>query len=263
MSNDVESIMAKLKRPPSVPNWARYNHPSAPETKKAIVGFALGMPTHSLAEIYPIIGDMITFGTSEEDALKGIGRIKAPRVRQLGREIIRAFAAFNLEHKLDGIRIFEDFCGHFRVARDIMVPVRPTFIILEDGRPTPVFFIGWASLPLTDRQKRLLTTAIEDAVLSFGDFRGARARIICSPRPKGSKSERHIRHWTTTDYPRFSADELSEQLDRYTTALENAAPDIKREIDRRESLKCANATNQEAGSSTSPSEADFQGDLFT
>lgn len=261
MSTDLSAIMAKLKQPPSVPNWTRYNHPSVPMTRKAIVSFALGFPTHSLFSIYPVIGDMITFGTSEADALKGIERHDNPRVRQLGKEIIQAFAAFLRTDKLEGIRIFEDFSGQFRVARDIVVPVTPTFIILENGLPTPVFFIGWTTMPFSDRQKRLLTTAIDDAVLSFGDFKGARGHIFCAPRPKGSKSERIIRHWTTDDHPRFSSEELNGQLDRYATALELAGPDIKNELDRRTSLKDAKQRPQDASTAEQNNNRD-QGDLF-
>jgi hypothetical protein len=261
VSNDLGAIMTKLKQPPSVPNWARYNYPSVSKTTKAITSFALGFPSHSLFSIYPVIGDMITFGTPEVDALKGIGRIKDPKVRQLGREIIHAFAAFNRANKLEGLQIFEDFSGHFRVARDILVPVKPTFIILEQGRPTPVFFIGWTSMPFSDRQKRLLTTAIDDAVLSFGDFKGARGHILCAPRPKGSKSERIIRHWTTDDHPRFAADDLNDQLQCYASALDLAAPEIKRELDRRAALK-ARAARDDGLENPAQRPTDTQGDLF-
>lgn len=259
MSDNLDAIIKKLRQPPSVPNWARYNHPSVSKTARAIVSFALGFPSHALFEVYPVIGDMITFGTSESDALKGISKIKNPKVRQLGREIVQAFAAFNRQANLEGIRIFEDFCGHFRVARDILVPVKPTFIIIENDRPTPVFFIGWTSMPFSDRQKRLLTTAIDDAVLSVGDFKGSSARILCAPRPKGSKSERIIRHWTTEDHPRFSNDELAEQLRFYSEALELAAPQIKGELDRRAAMKSA---SERTRGQSQPGTSDGQGDFF-
>lgn len=259
MSENLESIIKKLKHPPSVPNWARYNHPSVSKTTRAIVSFALGFPSHALFEVYPVIGDMIAFDTSEANALKAMSKIKSPKVRQLGREIVQAFAGFNRHEKLEGIRIFEDFCGYFRVARDILVPVKPTFIILENDRPTPVFFIGWTSMPFTDRQKRLLTTAIDDAVLSVGDFKGSSARILCAPRPKGSKSERIIRHWTTEDHPRFSPAELTEQLQFYSEALELAGPQIKVELDRRSAL---NRPQGGAQGRSQPGASDGQGDLF-
>jgi hypothetical protein len=261
MSNDLDSIIAKLKQPPSVPNWIRYNHPSVAMTRKAIVSFALGFPNHSLFAIYPIIGDMITFGTSEADALRGIQNHDNPKVCQLGREIIQAFAAFLRKEKITGIRIFEDFSGQFRVARDIVVPVTPTFVILENGLPTPVFFIGWTTMPFSDRQKRLLTTAIDDAVLSFSDFKGARGHIFCAPRPKGSKSERIIRHWTTEDHPRFSSEELNRQLDRYATALELAGPDIRDELARRAHLKNAPQHYHDSVAADQNKSRD-QGDLF-
>jgi hypothetical protein len=257
---DLEEILQKLKQPPSVPNWTRYIHDTQEKTTRAVAQFALGFPKSALFQVYRVIGDMVTFGTSEEDALKAVGLIKNPLVAKLGREIVFAFSAYNKEEKLEGVQIFQEFIGFFRVSRDVVVPVKPTFVILENDRPTPVFFIGWTTNPFTRLQKRLLTTAIDDAILSFGDFAGSYARIICAPRI--SKRHRVIRSWSTADYPRLDAVELGTQLEFYSQALVDAVPLIKEELQRRAAVAAKKQAREERASPSESDVAHDHDDLF-
>jgi hypothetical protein len=203
---------------------------------------------------------MVSFGITEEEALKAVALIKNPLVSKLGREIVFAFSAYNKEQKLEGIQVFEDLIGFFRVSRDVVVPVRPTFVILENGRPTPVFFIGWTTLPFTRLQKRLLTTAIDDAILSFGDFAGSHAKIICAPRI--SKVHRVIRSWSTADYPRLDNLELAQQLEFYSQALVEAVPLITEELKRRAAVAAKKAAQESASVKSEPKKPKDQDDLF-
>lgn len=85
---------------------------------------------------------MVIWNISDEEALKSVSLIKDPLTAKLGKEIVTAFSAYNREQKLDGLEIFEGTVGLFKVSRDISVPVKPTFVILKNGKPTPVFVIG-------------------------------------------------------------------------------------------------------------------------
>jgi hypothetical protein len=257
--SDLEDILQKLKQPPSVPNWTRYIHDTQARTTRAVAQFALGFPKSALFQVYRIIGDMVSLGTPEVEALKAVALIRNPLVSKLGREIILAFSAYNNEQKLEGIQVFHDLIGYFRVSRDVVVPVKPTFVILEDGRPTPVFFIGWTTLPFSRLQKRLLTTAIDDAILSFGDFAGSHARIICAPRI--SKIHRVIRSWSTADYPRLDSLELAQQLEHYSQALVEAVPLITEELKRRAAL-AARKASREGLPTAEPDKPTDQGDMF-
>jgi hypothetical protein len=259
MSN-IDDILKKLKQPPSVPNWTRYIHGTQDQTTNAVAKFALGFPKAALFQVYRILGDMVSFGVNEQDALKAVARIDNPLVAKLGREIVIAFSAYNREAKLAGIQIFEDTLGYFRVSRDVVVPVKPTFVILEDGKPTPVFVIGWTTLPFTRLQKRLLTTAIDDAILSYGDFAGSHARINCVPRI--SKIHRMVRSWSTVDYPRLNKVELAEQLSFYSQALIDAVPIIKKELERREALEARRPQGKAKAASQEPETTTTQADLF-
>jgi len=258
--NDLEEILQKLKQPPSVPNWTRYIHDTQAKTTNAVAQFALGFPKSALFQVYRIIGDMVSFGTPEAEALKAVGLIKNPLVGKLGREIVFAFSAYNKEEKLEGIQVFQELIGYFRVSRDVVVPVKPTFVILENGRPTPVFFIGWTTNPFTRLQKRLLTTAIDDALLSFGDFAGSYAKIICAPRI--SKVHRVIRSWSTADYPRLDNIELTRQLEFYSQALVEAVPLITDELNRRAKVAAEKAKRDHSSDRSEPSPPPSQEDLF-
>jgi hypothetical protein len=257
---DLEDILRKLKHPPSVPNWARYIHDTQSKTTLAVAKFALGFPKSALFQVYRILGDMVSLGTPEKDALHGVSLIKDPLVRKLGREIVIAFAAYNQEEKLEGTQVFDELLGYFRVSRDVIVPVKPTFVILERDRPTPVFFIGWTTSPFTRLQKRLLTTAIDDAILSFGDFSGSHARVICAPRI--SKVHRVIRSWSTADYPRLDHHELASQLGFYSQALVDAVPLIEEELARRAATAAKKAAKEDAAAKREPAEAKPHDDLF-
>lgn len=233
--DDISKIEQKLKRPPSAPNWVRYNHVDQAATTKAIAQFALGFPRSALFQVYRAVADMVIWQIPVEDALKSVSRISDPLTVKLGREIVTAFAAYISESPLDGLEIFEETIGMFRVSRDVSVPVKPTFVILKDGKPTPVFLIGWTSLPFTTHQKRLLTTLIDDALLSLSDFSESEAIVIAAPRV--GRAGRKIVCWSTRDFLRLDARELAEQLDRYATGVTDAIPMVKAELERRASLQ--------------------------
>ncbi|UAJ09582.1 hypothetical protein [Polymorphobacter megasporae] len=217
----------KLRRPPSAPNWVRYIHKGTQDSAIAMARFAISSPRISLTQVYKLLSDMACLKTSLSDALHGLEKVGNPLVRRLGREILTSFAAYNEVRLFDGIRTLNEFCVNYPLDRGVFVPVRPTFIIVEDDGLTPVFIIGWTSLPFTDFQKRLLSTIIYNAVLTLTDFIGRDAEIVCFPRAKYSKSERMPRAWKVSNYKPFSAAELSAHLDRYGNALDLAADMIR------------------------------------
>lgn len=241
--DDISKIEKKLKQPPSAPNWVRYNHVDQAATTKAIAQFALGFPRSALFRVYRAVADMVIWQTPVEDALKSVSMINDPLTAKLGREIVSAFAAYISEAPLEGLEIFEETVGMFRVSREVSVPVKPAFVILKDGRPTPVFLIGWTSLPFSKHQKRLLTTVIDDALLSLSDFMESEAIIIAAPRV--GKTGRKIVCWSTRDYLRLNAEELAEQLNRYLTGVSEAMPIVEAELERRAALRTATQASAE------------------
>lgn len=233
---DVEAVLSKVKKPPAIQNWVRLNDRRRDETARRIASFVLAKPRHALAQIYGIIANYVTFGLSGETAAKALLGIKNPLVRKLGREIFRALLPWIDAIGIKGIQVFHNLSVPFPIGRGVSVPVKPTFVFLHEGRLTPVFVIGWASVPFTEFQKSLLSTVIHEALLTLEGFETSDALIVCVPRLKGSKSERYVRHWKVSDVPMLTGEQLREQFDRFGNALEDAVPIVLDELARRGDL---------------------------
>jgi hypothetical protein len=190
--------------------------------------FVLNTPRHSLAKVYGLLSDMACLKTPLANALMGLKEISSPLVRRLGEEILPAFDIYNRERNFDGIGTLAEFTASYPLGRGVFVPVKPTFVLVESDGLTPVFVIGWASLPFDDFQKRLLSTIIYEAVLTLTDFVGRDAEIICFPRAPFSKRDRTHRAWKVSDYKRFDQAEMTALLGRYGDALDLAAGMIRK-----------------------------------
>jgi hypothetical protein len=233
---DVEQLIAKVRKPPTLQNWVRLNHRRRDETTRSIAKFVLGKPRHALAKVYSIIADYITFGISKRDAETALQKITNPLVRRLGREIMAVLLPWLDQAQIKGIEVFHSLSVPFPIGRGILVPVKPTFVFQYERKLIPVFVIGWAGMPFDDFQKQLLGTIIRQAILTLEGFEGSDAHIICVPRIKGSRSERYIRHWKISDVPSLSDEELREQFDRFGNALDDAVPIVLDELARRGEL---------------------------
>lgn len=231
----LEKIISDIRRPPSLPNWVRLNHRRRDDTMRSIAKFALGKPRHALAQIYGLIADYITYRISPKEIEGGLQKITNPLVRRLGREIISTILPWLDKQEIKGIEVFNNLSIPFPIGRGIVVPVKPTFVFQHEKKLTPVFVIGWASMPFTDFQKRLLGTVIYKAILTLEGFQGSEAHIVCVPRYKGSKSERFIRDWKVSK-PELTDDELRDQFDRFGNALDDAVPVVLEELSRRGEL---------------------------
>lgn len=230
---DIEALMSKLRHPPSLPNWVRYNHRRVDDTAASMARFILGRPRHSLHKIYAIIADAVTFQNSDEVIYESLNKIRNPLVRKLGREILSVVIPYIRKNEIEGIEVFHDLEVLYRVGRGVSVPVKPTFVLYKDGQLTPVFVIGWTRVPFSDYQKRILSTLIDDALLRLEGFEGSDGLILCVPRAKGSKSEREIRSWNVSNYPPLLDHEKQELFDRYDKALDEVVPIVLEELARR------------------------------
>ncbi len=233
---DVEQLIAKVRKPPTLQNWVRLNHRRRDETTRRIASFVLGKPRHALAKVYSIIADYVTFGVSKTDANQALQKITNPLVRRLGREIISVLLPWLDLAAIKGIQAFHNLSVPYPIGRGILVPVKPTFVFQHERKLIPVFVVGWASMPFDDFQKRLLGTIISQAILTLEGFEGSDAHIVCVPRIKGSRSERYVRPWKVSDYPLLSEEELREQFDRFGNALDDAVPIVLDELARRGEL---------------------------
>lgn len=231
-----EQRIAQVRRPPSLPNWVRLNDRRRDETAKRITRFVLGKPRHALTKIYGIIADAITYQNDDATIGKAIDGIPNEYVRSLGHEICDVVMPWIRANQIEGIQVFHDMVARYPIGRGIVVPVKPTFVMLEDGRLTPVFIIGWASLPFSDFQKQLLATLIDRAILTQEGFEGSDALIVCAPRVSPGMPYRVVRAWRVSERALLTDDELREQFDRFGNALDDAVPVILDELAKRGEL---------------------------
>ncbi|WCP12753.1 hypothetical protein sphantq_01156 [Sphingobium sp. AntQ-1] len=218
-----EQAVKRILRPPSVANWVSHNHRRLDKTKNGLLRFAQVPPKHSLGGVYSICEAIVTDRISFEQAMKCVDGIRHPLTRAAAREIIPVFYSYAQSSHLDGLPTFKDFRSPYPIGRTIdgstiTVPVVPTFTILSEGKPTPVFMIGWASRQLTSYQKRLLSTVVHNAILTQQDFMGSNALIVRTPRSKLTNT-RIINDWWVRDFPFLTDHELHDQFQRYGQAV--------------------------------------------
>jgi hypothetical protein len=228
-----EQKIAEIRRPPSVANWVRLNARRRDETAKRITRFVLSKPRHALAAIYRLIADYVTLAVTAETVNKGLSHIADPLVRKLGREILSQTLPWLEENEVRGIEAFHDSNYPFPIGRGIIIPVKPTFVYNKDGRLTPVFIVGWSSIPFDDFQKRLFGAVIQRAILTQEGFEDSDALVLFVPRIKNSKSERRVHPMWVRQLEPMSDAELAEQFDRFGNALDDAVPIIFEELAKR------------------------------
>lgn len=233
----IEQRIDQIRRPPSLPNWVRLNDRRRDETAKRITRFVLGKPRHALTKIYGIIADYVTFGISRQTADRALDEgIANDRVRALGSEILEALLPWIDAHGIKGIQVFHEMAARFPIGRGIVVPVKPTFVFLDNGSLTPVFVIGWTSFPFSDFQRQLLATLIHRAILTQEGFESSDALVICVPRVTSGLPERRVRAWRVSERTLLTDDELQAQFDQFGNALDDSVPLILEELARRGEL---------------------------
>lgn len=231
-----EQRIAQVRRPPSLPNWVRLNDRRRDETSRRITRFVLGKPRHALTKIYGVIADYVTYGMSKADVERAVALIPNPYVSRLGKEIIEALLPWLDASNIKGIQVFHGLEARYPIGRGMVVPVKPTFIFLEDGKLTPVFVIGWASFPFSDYQRQLLATLIHRSILTQEGFEGSDAIVACVPRIASGHPERQVRAWRVSERALLTDGQLEDQFDQFGNALDDAVPVILEELARRGEL---------------------------
>lgn len=228
-----EEKIAEIRKPPSLANWVRLNDRRRDATARRIARFVIAKPRHALTQVYRLIADYVTLAVPSETVRRGIDWIVNPLVRKLGQEILTVLLPWLDSKDFHGIEVFHHFSVPFPIGRGIVIPVKPTFVCIRNGKLTPVFVIGWSSIPFTDFHKILFGAIVRRAILSLEDFEGADALAIFVPRIKGTKSERYVHPMWINALPDMSDQALRDQFDRFGNALDDAVPVILEELAKR------------------------------
>lgn len=215
-------IIAKLKKPPAVHNWVKNIRPRRDDTAKALRDFALNPPRSSLLAATAICTQIVVDGIDLEQALTCTNGIKDTASRDRARWIVQAFYAVAREKGWKGLQVFRDMVEFYPVAAGVRVPVRPTFVLNDNGKLVPYFLICWTKMDLSVDQRALLSTLIYEAVLSLEEFEGSDAIIVCTPLAPYCKRERGVMMWKASDFPPLDPEERQRVFDRYAGALGDA-----------------------------------------
>lgn len=218
----VDKLLSKLRRPPAVHNWVKNIRPRRDDTAKALHDFAINPPRSSLISAIEICIQVVVDGISEEQALECVDRIKRDDERLRAQWIVQAFHAYARKEGWQGIQVFRDMVEFYHVSAGVKVPVKPTFVLNENGKLVPYFVIGWARMDLTPYQCRILSTMISEAILTLEDFQESDAVIVCTPVAPYCKKERLVRQWNVSDFQPLNTTEKQALFDRYAAALDDA-----------------------------------------
>lgn len=215
-------LIAKLRKPPAAHNWVKNIRARRDDTAKALHDFALNPPRSSLLSAIAICVQIVVDGISESQALTCVSSIKKEGDRERARWIIRAFYAHAVSHAWSGIQVFRDMIEFYAVSAGVRVPVKPTFVLNENGKLVPYFLIAWATMNLTPYQVRVLATIIQEAILTLEEFQGSDAVIVCTPVAPFCKKERRVFEWRVSKITPLTQREKQELFDRYAGALDDA-----------------------------------------
>lgn len=223
MEESKETKIARVLRLPSLANWARQNFRRFDETRKRVQHLADFAPKHSLSGVYSICASIACRKLSPSKIDDKIAEIENPFARASAREIVPAFLALARKREFDAVlRIGQGTLplpiGRRPDGKPLTIPIRPTFILIEGGELTPVFMIGWARLVLKDYQKQLIASILERSFLSQQDYIGRHAEILCLPRIKRTRHREPV-CWRTDQIELLSAEQVTEQFERYSRAV--------------------------------------------
>jgi len=228
---DPQKLILKLRKPPGVHNWVRNVRRRRYDMAQSLYNTAINAPRHSLRQVTDIIRQVVVDGIDDEQAYKCVEYIKNPRTHAYALQILRVILPYIREHCWEGVEVFKDMVEYYRVAANVNVPVRPTFVVNDGEKVIPYFVICWTEIGLSYYQRRILTTLIQEAILSLEEFDGSDAVIVCVPRYSFSKTERHVVKWNLSHYPQLSDDEKTDLFERYGGALSDAERMILENLD--------------------------------
>ena len=220
--SSVSKIIDKLRKPPAVHNWVKNIRLRRDDTAFALHNFATNPPRTSLLSAVAICTQIVVDGISLEQAIACTSSIKDPGSRERAKWIARTFHPYAVAAGWRGIQVFRDMQEFYPVSAGVRVPVKPTFVINDNGRLVPYFLICWAKLDLTHYQRRILSTLITEAILSLEEFEGSEAHVVCTPLAPYSKLERTVKTWRVSEYEPLGDTEKQSLFDRYAGALDDA-----------------------------------------
>lgn len=228
MKTTLERVLKKVSSPPAPQNWVRLIVPDDElATAKRIANLALGIPEFNYVAGTKMCHDRVQQKLELDTALKAVARAGAPSGRDQNARFVKAFYAHDARRGYSEARYLESYNGFFPISRDVKIPTKPTFTILENRQQIPVVLCGWKSVPLDRAQRRIISTVYESGLFSYGAYRNSPAEIVFFPEVEVENGvERVAEVWQRGEHGIMPASELRDLLEFYAIAQELAAPII-------------------------------------
>jgi len=213
----------RLLKLPTVENFARNNRPRTDETILALTNLDKNPPPFSLAPVKKLCAE-IALSTIEESELQDrIRKIRHPGAHQAATEIIPEFLKFAADTQLEGVADFDGFKVSYPIGPNpdggtLSIPVAPTFVCFMGEELVPVFLIPWATMVFSDFQKILMSSIINDALLTHQDFIGCDALVLAFPLIPDTR-QRYRMSWGVASYAQMDRERLNHQFLKYGRAL--------------------------------------------
>lgn len=221
-----DSVIKKITTPPGAQNCARLNVVGdEAATTNRIAKFALGMPAFNYQPGTVQCRTHVNMPLAVGTAVHAVMNSGAPAGREQNAAFVRAFFAFDEVRGFSRCRVVDGYAGEYRLSRELRVPTKPTFTILENGQLVPVTVCGWKSLPLDNSQMRLWMTMLESGLYSHADFRHSPAEIVFFIEEQTDEGPMRVPLTIRRgDYSLFSESEMREQAELYVRAQAAALP---------------------------------------
>ena len=235
MKTTLQSVLRKVANPPAPQNWVRLIVPNDEvATASRIANLALGVPAFNYVPAAKMCHDRVKLQLDLETALKAIAKAGAPAGRDQNAAFVKAFFSYDEVRRYSEARYVDSYQGFFPISRDVKIPTKPAFTVLENRLQVPVVLCGWKSVPLDNTQRRIVATVYESGLFSYGAYRHAPGEIAFFPEfetPDGSLRMPEI--WRRGDHDLLSAGELRDLLEFFAVAQEQAIPIIAEKLQQR------------------------------
>lgn len=234
MSNK-EKRKRKLLNLPSVENFTRNNTPRVDDTALALANFDKNPPAFSLAPVKSLCTDIVLDKLDSNEIAARIGKIKHPAAHRSALEVIPAFRKYVSENDFEGVADFRGFritypIGPSPAGGTLNIPIVPTFVAFVRGQLTPIFLIPWTKMALKDFQKFLMSSIINDALLTHQDFLDCDAAVLAFPRIEETL-ERYPAAWGVKSYATMDRERLNHQFMTYGRALKEVIEELDAEVE--------------------------------
>lgn len=215
--------VAKLKVP-SLQHMARIWRKDPQAISKVLVRLATHGPTFSYAQLFKIVQGMLVFGTSYEQSLEAIRRIKRDDVRSNFLDLMPLLGGHF--QKQNPTFVHEISPRLYSISRDIQIPFSPPLVYGTESGVVFPWISFWRRNPLEDEALSLFVTIVEELLLQDSDLEGSDFQILDFSAPVGKKT-RELKVIQASEIARVTSERKLEMLSVFAEGFRMARAQLE------------------------------------